>query len=343
MSVEDAKKFVKVRHVSNETIDALTGNGTVANYAKNSEAIKDIGLPETAKAYKRMMEKYTNPELHARFKRIQAQSSNNRLRIARQKKKELGKYVVDPTDLPLETKKFYKDRKEKGTFNISEFIKEKSDQHKDTLKEIEEIKKERAGKNYKFKRKNINTNYNNEFLELKTKHSQGEKSNTTLGYDPESAQQVLKSLKKDGIKVAIGPNLTTEYNYKNDVININNKHKKNPYTILHEVGHRKSDINEQLSGNKYYGHYKKLNEKLNTSHNLHDSIMNNVGNLSTLTNEANASYIAAAHAKKYNLPKEVQKAGNKSLDHSFRTYESGAANKIMTDNIVRLLGKLRNK
>jgi hypothetical protein len=43
--------------------------------------------------------------------------------------------------------------------------------------------------------------------------------------------------------------------------------------------------------------------------------MNNVGNLSTLMNEANASYHAVALAKKYNLPREIQKAGNKSLDY----------------------------
>jgi hypothetical protein len=40
---------------------------------------------------------------------------------------------------------------------------------------------------------------------------------------------------------------------------------------------------------------------------------------------------------------EMQKAGNKSLDYSFRTYESNAANKMMTDDTVRLLGKYKNK
>lgn len=44
-----------------------------------------------------------------------------------------------------------------------------------------------------------------------------------------------------------------------------------------------------------------------------------------------------------NLPREIQKAGNKSLDYSFRTYESNAANKMMTDDTVRLLGKYKNK
>lgn len=144
-------------------------------------------------------------------------------------------------------------------------------------------------------------------------------------------------------KTAVGSNLTTEYNYKNDTININNIHRKNPYTILHEVGHRVSDNREQLRGGKYYGNYRSLDKKVNTSHNLHNSIMNNVGNLSTLMNEANASYHAAALAKKYNLPREMQKAGNKSLDYSFRTYESNAANKMMTDDTVRLLGKYKNK
>lgn len=106
---------------------------------------------------------------------------------------------------------------------------------------------------------------------------------------------------------------------------------------------RVSDNREQLRGGKYYGNYRSLDKKVNNSHNLHNSIMNNVGNLSTLMNEANASYHAAALAKKYNLPREIQKAGNKSLDYSFRTYESNTANKMITDNTVRLLGKYKNK
>lgn len=290
------------------------------------------------------MEKYTNPELHERFKRIQAASSNNRLRVARQKVKKSGQYVVDPfTNLSLDNKKFYKERKAKGTYDIREIIEDNSKQNRIDLEKLDKIKKERAGKNYRFKRKNIESNYDNEFSELETKYNQAKKLNTTLGYDPESAQKILKDLKKDNIKTAVGSNLTTEYNYKNDTININNIHRKNPYTILHEVGHRVSDNREQLRGGKYYGNYRSLDKKVNTSRNLHNSIMNNVGNLSTLMNEANASYHAAALAKKYNLPREMQKAGNKSLDYSFRTYESNAANKMMTDDTVRLLGKYKNK
>lgn len=240
-------------------------------------------------------------------------------------------------------KKFYKERKAKGTYDIREIIEDNSKQNRIDLEKLDKIKKERAGKNYRFKRKNIESNYDNEFSELETKYNQAKKLNTTLGYDPESAQKILKDLKKDNIKTAVGSNLTTEYNYKNDTININNIHRKNPYTILHEVGHRVSDNREQLRGGKYYGNYRSLDKKVNTSHNLHNSIMNNVGNLSTLMNEANASYHAAALAKKYNLPREMQKAGNKSLDYSFRTYESNAANKMMTDDTVRLLGKYKNK
>lgn len=44
------------------------------------------------------------------------------------------------------------------------------------------------------------------------------------------------------------------------------------------------------------------------------------------------------------FPKRKQeKAGNKSLDYSFRTYEFNAANKMMTDDTVRLLGEYKNK
>lgn len=308
------------------------------------EAINDIGLPETAKAYKRMMEKYTNPELHNRFKRIQAASSNNRLRIARQNVKDSGQYVIDPSlTFHLIIKNFIKNEKQRELMiyvKLQKIIRNKIEQiQKSQIKS----KKKELEKIIDSKEKNIESNYDNEFSELETKYNQAKKLNTTLGYDPESAQKILKDLKKDNIKTAVGSNLTTEYNYKNDTININNIHRKNPYTILHEVGHRVSDNREQLRGGKYYGNYRSLDKKVNNSHNLHNSIMNNVGNLSTLMNEANASYHAAALAKKYNLPREMQKAGNKSLDYSFRTYESNAANKMMTDDTVRLLGKYKNK
>lgn len=126
-------------------------------------------------------------------------------------------------------------------------------------------------------------------------------------YDLKGRKEYLEDLKKDNIKTAVGSNLTTEYNYKNDTININNIHRKNPYTILHEVGHRVSDNREQLRGGKYYGNYRSLDKKVNTSHNLHNSIMNNVGNLSTLMNEANASYHAAALAKNIIFPEKCKK------------------------------------
>ena len=94
-----------------------------------------------------------NPELHNRFKRIQAASSNNRLRIARQNVKDSGQYVIDPfTNLSLDNKKFYKERKAKGTYDIREIIEDNSKQNRIDLEKLDKIKKERAGKNYRFKR-----------------------------------------------------------------------------------------------------------------------------------------------------------------------------------------------
>lgn len=291
--------------------EAINENSFVTRYAENSNVdIKDKKIKEVLK-----------------------NSINNSDRVSERDKRKLSK-LIDNRDHAI-----YYNRNQGGPASLAP-----------TAGIIAGIRsgkkaaeKEAAGENYRFKRKNIESNYDNEFSELETKYNQAKKLNTTLGYDPESAQKILKDLKKDNIKTAVGSNLTTEYNYKNDTININNIHRKNPYTILHEVGHRVSDNREQLRGGKYYGNYRSLDKKVNTSHNLHNSIMNNVGNLSTLMNEANASYHAAALAKKYNLPREMQKAGNKSLDYSFRTYESNAANKMMTDDTVRLLGKYKNK
>lgn len=84
-----AKEFVKFRHVGNETIDALSrqDKGNIPDFSKNSEIIKNLGLPETSKAYKKIIEKYTNPEARLRLSKIQEASSNNRLRKLRQRKK----------------------------------------------------------------------------------------------------------------------------------------------------------------------------------------------------------------------------------------------------------------
>lgn len=65
--------------------------------------------------------------------------------------------------------------------------------------------------------------------------------------------------------------------------------------------------------------------------------------MSTLMEEANASYHQAARANKYGITREAQKANNKDLSNSFRTYEINAANGINFDNGRRLVGELRSK
>lgn len=109
--------FVKVRNVGNETIDALTRRGNIKDYAANSEVIKDkLNLPETAKAYQRMMEKYTNPELRDRFERIQNLRQlksrkrlelNNELSSLRQNARRIrDNMMVDPMSLGVYGRKY---------------------------------------------------------------------------------------------------------------------------------------------------------------------------------------------------------------------------------------------
>lgn len=307
------KKFVKARHVSNETIDALTGKGQVVDYAKNSQAINDIGLPETAKAYKRMMEKYTNPELHERFKRIQAASSNNRLRELRAKLKN---------EIPEED-------------------------YKNTLKELEEVKKDRSGKSYKIKREFVDPNSKEnlkEKKELAVKYNQahyltkGDKNN-----NPELAQKIIKDLKKKNIRFVKNPNPEKGNFYKPITKEIHLVNRKRPATILHENGHRLS-ITKRETRPQYHSYDKKLDDTKNTSKNLNESIMNKVGDLSTLTEEANASYHQAAQQGKiYKDTKEQLKSGNKHLDNAIRTYELDRAIKQLDNEQRKNLGKLRNK
>lgn len=56
--------------------------------------------------------------------------------------------------------------------------------------------------------------------------------------------------------------------------------------------------------------------------------------------EANASYHAAAHANKYDIPKEIQKSGKKHLSNASRIHEISEVKKIISDNTNRLLGKI---
>lgn len=331
-----AKKFVSARRAYNNTIDGLftqnNSSGAVIDYAKNSQAIKDIGLPETAKAYKRMMEKYTNPELRERFMRIQNANSNSRLRIARQNIKNTN---IDPLQARQD---YYYDYHELPK-NIN------PNEYKNTLKELERAKNERAGKSYKFNKKNIVSNSTNEDSEIASKHHQVidliKNNNQT---DPESAQKIIKDLKKKGVKFTTKDPKSSYYAPEIDVINLKNKASfRNPLTISHEYGHRISDTRGELVGENFYRYNEGLNSFENTSNNLVESVRNRIGNMSTLMNEANASYHAAALANKYGIPKEVQKAGNKHLSNSFRTYELGAADEINLDNVRRLLGKYRNK
>lgn len=338
-----AKKFVKARHVSNETIDALTGKGQVVDYSKNSQAINDIGLPETAKAYKRMMEKYTNPKLHERFKKIQAASSNNRLRVARQNVKKSGKFASDPLTLPLDDRKFYKDLKDNGNFDIHKAIKDASKQNRTDLKELEAIKKERARKNYRINRKAISQQLEKQDLQKLIDQVDYSVMKGTKESDPELSQKIIKDLKKKGIKFTTNSKEVTKYNTTENKINLSNRQDvKDPASVLHENGHRLS-LSRRETKPEYYGQREKLDENKNTSDNLRKSIMNKVSDLATLTEETNASYHQAAHGKKYGATKMQIKSIKKSSDNAIRSYETGLANLQLKENEERLMGKFKNK
>ena len=328
-----AKKFVKARHVSNETIDALTGKGKVADYKENESILKDLGLPETSKAYKRIIEKYNNPELHARFKRIQQNSSNSRLKTARKLKKQ----IKDKLD-ELE------ERKDSNPLS-SMLYNSYSKAYKGAEENLRNIKSERgSGKQYRFNKKRLkevvrkedDDIYDNRLENIKSLLG---KENTNV--DSEMSQKIIKDLKKKGIKISQDSNRSTEYN--NGTINFgNNSDKRDPSTILHEYGHKLSEDRKETRGN-YYSGPKKLNSKSNTSENLKDSINNRVKDLEILTEEANASYHAAAQESKFGITKEKSKANKNRLSNSFKTYELGRARNMLGDYYNRTLGKKINK
>lgn len=159
--------------------------------------------------------------------------------------------------------------------------------------------------------------------------------------DREISQKVLKDLKKKGVKVIKAD--FTNYTRPNDSIYLrNNGDIKDPSTILHEFGH-KLNFDKKETRPQYFKSYKEVSNESNTSSNLEQSIKNRLSDLSKLTDEASASYHAAAKEVKYGSTKERRKAGKKGLSNAFRTYELGSAKRILKDNYNRTLGKNRNK
>lgn len=328
-----AKKFVKARHMSNETIDALTGKGKVADYKENESILKDLGLPETSKAYKRMIEKYNNPELHTRFKRIQQNSSNSRLKTARKLKKQ----IKDKLD-ELEKSK-------DSNLLLSMLYNSYSKAYETAKENAKNIKLERgSGKKYRFNRKELKAIAEKDVDDLYNRFSNIKsllgRENTNV--DSEMSQKIMKDLKRKGVKISQDSGKPTEYNSGKINFGSNKGDKRDPATILHEYGHLLSDQRKETRLN-YYGKAKNLDENLNTSENLKNSINNRVKDLATLTEEANASYHSAARGRNYGITKEKSKSNKKRLDNSFRTYELTRAQNMLGDEYFRTIGKKKNK
>lgn len=348
-----AKEFVKLRHVGNETIDALSrqDKGNISDFSKNSEIIKNLGLPETSKAYKKIIEKYTNPEARLRLSRIQKASSNNRLRKLRQRKKELEDELS-----------YYDNVTSKGKSNLNNFYGKDnikaynanrnsiSEDYRDTLEEIEKIKKERGSKNFKFNKKEWKKSAIKEHENLKSLHE--EAKNQARDYKAgtktrgaETSWRIKNQLQKEGANAKIDGNKGSYYNRKLDKIHVNRGDSRDPLTVLHEFGHKLSKKRGEVSGmdEGYYNGWEKLDEMKNSGDNLAGSIMNRISDLTTLTEEANASYHATARAKRYGVSNKQLKQGKSILDNAFKTYERDAAMGINHDNYIRNLGKARNK
>lgn len=344
-----ANNFVRARHVSNETIDALTGNGVVENYAKNAKVIKDIGLPETGKAYKRMMEKYTNPELHRRFARIQENKQlGERLRKLRKANKEvLGAEMLDPMTVEGKiAKRYYPD-------NLKELQKSILEDKRSILKELDELKRKRSGSSYKvgFKKVSPNGEFEKEFQnELRPRYIQAKKQHDKDPYsNPEVAQRAINHFKKEGIKISTDNSAGNSYiqflqdgKFKHGIVFQSKRSKRNPATALHEWGHYRGNKLKQVRP-EYYQKYEPLGKADSAYYNLEKSIKNRVSDLATLTDEANSSYIAAAREGGYGSTKEQVKAGKQGLSNAFRTYELGSAAKILRDKYSRKLAKERLK
>ena len=343
-----AKDFVRLRHVSNDTVRAIHhgDKNMISDFSKNSEAIKNLGLPETSKAYQRMIEKYSNIGLEKRFERIQDAKSTSRLRKLRKQKKELEKDVefFDPMN---------PDRFERGVARrYPKSKKEASEKYKNVLEEIEKVKKERGSKKkYKFNKKGLEEQHIKEEKNLDSLLNDAnlEARNYKVGTKSQGAKtswRIKNQMQKEGIDANIDSNKGSYYSPSKDRIHVNRGDSRDPLTIIHEPSHKISqDRGEVVGKREYYRHWRKLDPDENTSYNYFQSLKNRLGDLTTLTEEANASYHATtcAKAKKYGISKKQLKNGKSILDGAFKTYERDAAMGMNFDNLNRALGKAKNK
>lgn len=277
-----AKDFVKARRVSNETIDYFFDNAKIEDYAKNSEIIKNIGLPETGKAYKKMLEKYNNPELHERFKKIQ----------------KLKRGDISNLDDQLN---YAKKLRDKTGDIIGEFSKVSNNLERNKQKDY--------------------------------------------GKGKRAINEAMYNLKKKGIKISKKSKNPTSYSTRYNTIYLNKdkKSRRSLSSLLHESGHEKSGRQKEISyGSNLYNFHKNLDTNKNTSDNLNHSLLNNLANLSTLTEEANASYHAASMGNKLRVNRKVKERGKRNLSNAFRTYELSTANRMVGDEFSRTIGKLND-
>lgn len=344
-----AREFLKLRRVGNETIDALRRQSKweVSDFQENAEVIKNLGLPETSKAYQQIVEKYSNPRLRARLKSIQDASTNNRLKNLRKKKKDI-EGMIDFSDPTGPTKRISRSIYGKRDSYVREDL---AEEHKNILREIEKVKKERGSKkNYKFNRKELEDTALKEQDNISSLHEEAKRQATdyktgTKTKGAKTSWKIKNQLQKEGANAKIDGNKGSYYNREEDKIHVTRPDSRDPLSVLHEDGHRVSNKRGEVSGvdSGYYNGWEKLNPDRNSGDNLRGSIMNGISHLTTLTEEANASYHATARAKKYGITKKQLKRGKGILDGAFKTYERDAAAKINHDNYTRGLGKAVNK
>ena len=347
-----AKDFVRARRVSNETVAALhyQDKEMIPDFVESSKVIESLGLPETSKAYQRMIEKYTNPEAHRRLKRIQDARSTSRLRKLRERKKnlekQLGTYDYTTKSGKNNLGVWY------GKDNIKAYNADKdtvSREYRDVLEEIEKIKKGRTGRNLRFNKKKLSDPHIKEDDVIRSSREEaiGEATAYKTGTKTKGAKKSWKiktQLQKEGEKAKIDGDRGSYHVGNTGEIHVNRGYSRDPLTILHEFGHRLGSKRGEVAGEKfYYNSHVKLDPNSNSADNLARSLDNRIGNLVTLTEEANASYHAAARAKKYGISKKQLRRGKRNLSGAFKTYEQSTAQRMNYDDYIRKLGKSRNK
>ena len=300
------------------------GNTKSIDWNEFETLANHLGLPETAKGSKHLVEKYTNPKLLARYKRIQKLKENpeQKKKIEQLRKeyaKDYKKLKKDADDafeeaaksIKFENGKLIEDSKTVQKANDAELaLDERAKRFKqDKLQQISE-----PGAKFRKRQQELLEKARKKYESSQPEH-QNRELYEELKKEAESWGYTVKH-GKDGGSVSI----------KRKIIDLENK---NPATLAHELGHIKHDYRQGTRKGKNHGD--SLGLSFDAAVDKHP--------IGRWEDERGATIEGLASMKtKRSANKEDIEAAEKHLADAFRTYYHGGLSKV-PEIIARKLGQ----